>query len=91
VTKFEWDALKAERNRRKHGVGFDEASSTFEDPRSITIEDLLHSATEDRLMVIGRSADGRVLVVVHTDSGETIRIISARRANWRERLNYEQA
>jgi uncharacterized DUF497 family protein len=88
---FEWDSIKAARNQLKHGVSFDEAATAFEDPRSITIADFEHSRTEERCILIGRSIEGRVLVVVHTDRGNTIRLVSARRATWRERLTYEQA
>lgn len=89
-SRFVWDVHKAQSNRLKHGVTFDEATTAFDDPRSITVPDRAHSVDEERCLLVGRSADGRVIVVAHTDRGETIRIISARRASWRERLNYEQ-
>jgi hypothetical protein len=88
---FDWDPLKAARNRLKHRVGFGEAATAFEDPRSITIPDVEHSNGEERCILIGLSAAQRLLVVVHVDRGETVRLISARRATWRERLIYEQA
>ncbi len=90
-TGFDWDPLKAARNQMKHGVGFPEASTAFEDPRSLTGADTLHSSNEERFVLVGRSVEGRLLVVIHVDRGETIRIISARRATWHERVDYEQA
>lgn len=85
-----WDPEKAHSNARKHGVTFMEAASVFRDVLSITIRDPVHSTEEDRYITIGRSDRGRTLVVVHSDLGETIRVISARRATRRERREYEQ-
>jgi uncharacterized protein len=87
----EWDPIKARINRRKHGVTFEEAATVFTDPLSSTIFDPLHSETEDRFIIIGQSIQLRLLVVVHTDWGDTIRIISARVANPHERRTYEEA
>ncbi|MBM4020049.1 MAG: BrnT family toxin [Planctomycetes bacterium] len=87
---FEWDANKARANRAKHGVSFDEASTAFGDPLSITISDPLHSEDEERFVLIGRSLRNRLLVVVHTERGDRIRIISARPATRSERLRYEK-
>ncbi len=50
---FEWDARKARRNLAIHGVSFDEASTAFRDPLSKTIEDPLHSESEDRFVLLG--------------------------------------
>jgi uncharacterized DUF497 family protein len=91
---FEWDARKAEANFRKHGVSFDEAATSFDDPRGLSGEDLQHSDTESRWRWIGRSADERILIIAYTlrraGHGKTaIRIISARRANRKERAAYE--
>jgi len=87
---FEWDTDKARLNLKKHGLSFDEASTAFRDPLSKTIEDPLHSENEERFVLIGRSIQGRLLVIVHTERGERIRIISARLATKRERLGYEE-
>jgi uncharacterized protein len=87
---FEWDQWKAETNLGKHGVSFAEASTIFGDPLSLTIEDPAHSATEDRFVTLGISERHRVLVVVHTDREDTVRIISARIATRRERKAYEE-
>jgi uncharacterized DUF497 family protein len=86
---FEWDRAKAESNRRKHKVTFDEAVSVFYDPLSATFSDPDSSRTEQRLITIGHSAQGRLLVVVHTEQSETIRIISARIATAHERKQHE--
>jgi uncharacterized DUF497 family protein len=86
---FEWDRAKAEANRRKHRVTFDEAVSVFYDPLSATFLDPGSSPTEERLITLGRSSRQRLLVVVHTEQGETIRIISARLATAHERKRHE--
>jgi uncharacterized DUF497 family protein len=87
---FEWDEAKAKTNLEKHGVSFEQASTVFGDPLSLTIHDPLHSDEEDRFVTIGVSADFRVLVVVHTDREGRIRIISARLAAKREMKDYEE-
>jgi uncharacterized protein len=87
---FEWDTNKANGNLAKHGVSFEESSTVFGDPRSLTIPDPVHSQTEERFVTIGSSHRGKLLVVVHTERGDNIRIISARPASRRERRNYEE-
>ena len=87
--QFEWDRAKAVHNFAKHGVSFDEASTVFGDPLAGTIQDPRHSAGEDRLVTIGYSADGSLIVVVHVERDSRTRIISARRATRRERRRYE--
>jgi uncharacterized DUF497 family protein len=87
---FEWDARKARSNLAKHGVGFEEASTVFGDPLSLTIPDPEHSKIEDRFVTMGSAFTGKLLVVVHTDRRDNIRIISARRASRRERKSYEK-
>jgi hypothetical protein len=87
---FEWDEKKARSNARKHGVTFDEASTVFSDARSLTIPDPVHSEVEERFVTMGSSHRGKLVVVVHTERGENIRIISARPANRRERQAYEE-
>jgi uncharacterized DUF497 family protein len=86
---FEWDPQKAITNFEKHGITFDEASTVFKDNLSLTIDDPLHSYDEERLVLIGMSYKNRLLVVVHTEREESIRIISARKAVKRERRYYE--
>ena len=87
---FEWDPIKARQNIGAHGISFDEASTAFRDPLSRTIDDPLHCEGEDRFVLIGHSIRGRLLVVIHTERGDRIRIISARLATSKERLKYEE-
>lgn len=88
--KFEWDKRKAISNIKRHGVAFEEASTVFGDPLSSTIQGPKHSNKEDRYITIGLSAKFRIIVVIHTERGDTIRIISARLATKREKINYEK-
>jgi uncharacterized DUF497 family protein len=89
---FEWDARKAAGNRSKHGVPFDEAATVFGDPDALDGPDLSHSEKEPRFLRLGRAVTGRVLMVAYTvrrrDDGESIRIISTRRASRKERAAY---
>jgi len=87
---FEWDSNKAASNRVKHGISFEEAATVFGDPLSITISDPAHSQSETRFVILGRSHRERLLVVIHTERGDSIRIISARLASRRERKDYEK-
>jgi len=87
---FEWDSRKAQSNLAKHDVGFEEASTIFGDPLSLTIPDPEHSLSEERYITMGRAVTGKLLVVVHTERGDNIRIINARRARRRERKVYEE-
>ncbi len=84
---FEWDARKAALNRTRHGVSFEEAATVFGDPDAGP--DLRHSGEESPFLRLGRAATGRVLMVAYTvrrrGDGESIRIISARRASHEER------
>ncbi len=88
--EFEWDLDKAAGNLAKHGVSFQEAASVFGDPLAITYYDPDHSEDEDRYLTFGHSAEGRLLVISHTDRGEHTRIISARPMARKERQKYEQ-
>jgi hypothetical protein len=90
VVNFEWDLDKAARNRRKHGVSFQEAATVFGDTLAMTYHDPDHSSMEQRFITIGMSSARRVLIVAHTDRGENVRIISARKATRRERKHYEE-
>lgn len=89
MLSFAWDTRKAIANKQKHGVSFEEASTVFADSFSLTIHDPLHSEDEERFVIVGTSHKNRLLVVVHTDRDDSIRIISARKANKNERLKYE--
>jgi len=90
MTEFEWDPEKAANNLRKHGISFVEATVFF-DALSVTIPDPSHSTEEDRFVITGVSNRQRILVVVHADRGDRIRIISARLASSSERKKYESA
>ncbi len=87
---FEWDPDKAASNHVKHGVDFAEAATIFGDLQARTIYDERHSEVEDRFVTIGYSDQARLLVVVHTDRDDHIRIITARLASTRERQEHEQ-
>jgi uncharacterized protein len=87
---FEWDPKKAGKNLKLHDVSFDEASTAFSDKLSLTIYDPLHSEEEDRMILIGNSLKNRLLVIVHTERKDKIRIISARKATKNERKQYEE-
>ena len=89
-TLFEWDRHKAEANLRKHGISFEEAQTVFTDPLSMTLPDPDHSEDEERFIDIGTSDNRRVLVVVYTERGQRIRLISARKATPVERKQYEE-
>jgi len=80
VITFEWDAEKAASNEEKHGLSFEEASTAFGDPLSITVDDPDHSQDEARLLLLGTTHKGRLVVVVHTDRDDALRLISARLA-----------
>lgn len=88
--KFEWDDKKASANIAKHGVTFHEAASIFGDSLALTFRDPDRSVRESRFLTFGQSISGRLLVVVHTARGATIRIISARSVTRRERKIYEE-
>ena len=88
--EFEWNSNKAESNYEKHNVSFEEAATVFNDLLSVTFPDPDHSIGESRYVIIGVSRSGQLLVVSHTDRGEKVRIISARKATRQERRFYEE-
>ncbi|MCY7348604.1 MAG: BrnT family toxin [Pyrinomonadaceae bacterium] len=90
IDSFEWSPKKAETNFKKHSVSFEEAASVFFDPLSLTVPDPRHSDDENRFIITGISDRQRHLVIVHTDRGDKIRIISARLTTPNERRKYEQ-
>lgn len=87
---FEWDSKKAEANRKKHGVSFEEGVTAFGDPLSMNMPDPDHSESEQRFIVIGHSDRFRLLVVCYTEIEKNTRIISARQATRAERESYEE-
>ncbi len=84
---FEWDKRKAKSNVSKHKVSFEEASTIFGDPLTIAIEDPLRSSIDEQRL---SSFRGKILVVVHCERGDNMRIISARTATRKERKAYEK-
>lgn len=88
ATVVEWDRDKAEANRAKHGVDLADAATVMSDNLALTRRD--DHTSEERYVTLGMDALGRVLVVVFTWRGETVRLISARRANASERRQYEK-
>ena len=88
--RFTWDREKASRNLEKHGVSFEEGATVFGDPLSLTVADPEHSDDENRFVIIGQSFRGRLLVVVHVERDERIRIVNARPATRREKKTYEE-
>lgn len=88
--EFEWNPNKAESNYEKHNVSFEEAATVFNDLLSVTFPDPDHSVGESRYVIIGVSRSGQILIVSHTDRGEKVRIISARKATRQEQRFYEE-
>jgi len=86
--QFSWDPQKDAQNQGDHGVSFQEASNVFGDPLAASIPDPDHSVVEERVITMGQSSNGRLLVVCHTEEDD-IRIISAREATAHERKDYE--
>ena len=86
--EFEWDPNKAARNLRKHGVRFAEAAMVFADRSALSMAD--DDSVEERFVAVGMDSLGRILVVVYAVRSDRIRIISARKATRRERLEYER-
>lgn len=82
--QFQWDSNKDRANRRKHGVSFEEATTVFGDPLAMTISDPDHSVGEARFATLGRTVAGRLVVVIHTEQEDIVRIISAREASTHE-------
>ena len=87
---FVWDERKAGSNLIKHGVSFETAKDALEDPLLLTVLDDRHAVAERRFLSIGRSTQGVLLTMGHTDEDDVIRIITARKATPQERRAYEQ-
>lgn len=89
---FEWDENKNQINQQKHGVSFEESETVFYDEQALLEYDEGHSDSEDRFRILGRSIFGRILLVVHCiREGNTIRIISSRKATATEKSGYERS
>jgi uncharacterized protein len=91
MIRFEWDTAKATSNKKKHGVSFEEAQSVFYDEFAVQFFDEDNSPSEDRFLMLGFSDEARLLIVCHCerDKGNTIRIISARKATKYESNFYQ--
>lgn len=89
--RFEWDDEKAQANLEKHGVSFGEATEVFYDPNALENYDAGHSIAESRFFIIGLSSRRLLYVVYAEREGDTVRIISARKAVRKEREDYEQS
>ncbi len=87
---IDWNDAKAASNLKKHGVGFDDAATVFDDALARTLPDPDHSFDECRFVTIGATAHGLLLVVCHTMTDEEVRIISAREPDPSERRDYEE-
>jgi uncharacterized protein len=88
--KFEWDENKNQINIKKHGIDFAEAVYVFADPFALNIPDDKHSEDEERWILLGRSFQSTILLIVHTErEGDSIRIISARKSTKNEQRIYE--
>ena len=88
--QFTWDPAKAAANLSKHSVSFEDASSVFRNPLAKVLPDPAHGEHERRMIIIGHSVAGRLLLVIFTESDDRIRIISARDTSARERREYEE-
>ncbi len=91
---FEWDPAKAAGNRRRHGVGFEQAATVFKDPLALSLFDEDHSETQERWVTLGQAENDKLVVVVHTyqeidTKNAAVRIISARPATKHEQRQYE--
>jgi uncharacterized DUF497 family protein len=87
--QFEWDREKAEVNFKKHNVSFEEAQTVWQDFFFVDFYDESHSIEENRFLIIGESANKRLLLVSYTERENIIRIISARELTPKERRDYE--
>lgn len=87
---FEWDEVKAKANFKKHKVSFEEGKTIFNDPFLFTFPDNEHSIDEKRYINIGISAKGHILVLIHTERNDKIRIIIGKKATTGERIFYEK-
>ncbi len=90
MVEYEWDPAKARANFTKHGIHFEDGVAVLEDDLALTIRDPF-SKDEERWITLGTDALGRLLVVVYTLRGDTIRLISARPATAREKGQYEES
>ncbi|HEX8249224.1 MAG TPA: BrnT family toxin [Pyrinomonadaceae bacterium] len=87
--QFEWDKDKAALNFNKHGVGFEEATTIWDDYFVVDLYDADHSIEENRFLIVGESVQNRLLIVSYSEKSGKIRIISARELTPKEKRDYE--
>ena len=92
MIKFEWDAVKAASNIKKHGISFTEAQSVFFDEFAVQFFDQKNAEKEDRFLMLGVSNETNLLLICHCerDDGNTVRVILARKATKNERKHYQR-
>ncbi len=92
MINFDWDPAKADSNIKKHGVSFEESCSVFYDEFAVQFFDQKNADQEDRFLMLGMSNKTNVLIVCHCerDNGNTIRIISSRKATKKEQMHYQR-
>lgn len=92
MIKFDWNPAKADINIKKHGVSFEESRSVFYDEFAVQFFDQGNSDVEDRFLMLGMSNETNILIVCHCerDNGNTIRIISSRKATKNEQKHYRR-
>jgi len=92
MIKFEWDTAKAVTNIKKHGVSFEEAKSVFFDEFAVQFFDQNNTDSEDRFLMLGMSNETNLLLICHCerDDGNSIRVISARKATKNESKSYQR-
>ncbi|SGZ09068.1 BrnT family toxin [Moritella viscosa] len=92
MVKFDWNPAKADINIKKHGVSFEESRSVFYDEFAVQFFDQDNSDVEDRFLMLGMSNETNILIVCHCerDNGNTIRIISSRKATKNEQKHYRR-
>jgi len=86
---FEWDPDKAARNLLKHDISFPEAAGVFDDPKAMIMQDSRFNYGERRDRIVGKLGDDRMVAVIYTERSGLYRLLSARKANSRERREYD--
>lgn len=90
VKGFQWDKGNVDKSYQKHGITPNEAEEVFVNEDILLQDDVGHSQVEERFTAIGKTTQDNILFVVFTARGTKIRIISARKANIKERRQYEK-
>lgn len=90
MINFIWDKNKAKLNFVKHNLSFEEAATVFADPLAFVFDDVEHTRTEQRALIIGHTSKSKVIIVSFTERDQHIRIISARKATKKEKQDYEE-